>query len=56
MNEPNVAIVIVNWNKKDCVLSLLSDLKSIEYINHKVFLVDNSSSDGSDSGCSGQLP
>ncbi len=47
MNEPSVAVVIVNWNKKNCVLDLLNDLKSIEYTNHKVFLVDNASSDGS---------
>lgn len=45
--SPKVAIVIVNWNKKDYVLNLLNSLKNINYDNHEIIVVDNASTDGS---------
>ncbi len=47
LHNPKVAIVIVNWNKKDYVLSLLNSLKNIGYDNYEVIVVDNASTDGS---------
>ncbi len=48
MNEPEVAIIIVNWNGKnllkDCLMSLR---ENTNYSNYKVIVVDNGSSDGS---------
>lgn len=44
---PNVAIVILNWNKKDDLLKLLSLVKKINYENYAIILVDNASTDGS---------
>jgi GT2 family glycosyltransferase len=45
--NPRVAIVIVNWNKKDYVLNLLEQLQNIDYDNYEIIVVDNASTDGS---------
>ena len=45
-NPPNVAVVIVTWNKRDDVLRLLESLTSLDYTSYDIFLVDNASSDG----------
>ncbi|KAA0895297.1 glycosyltransferase family 2 protein [Oryzomonas rubra] len=45
--EPLVAIIIVNWNKRQCVISLLDSLRAIEYGNHLIVIVDNASTDDS---------
>ncbi len=45
--DPSVAIVIVNWNKKDYVINLLSSLQTIEYENYELIVIDNASSDDS---------
>jgi len=47
VEKPRVAIVIVNWNKRDYVLSLLSSLSSLEYDDYEVIVVDNASTDDS---------
>ncbi len=44
---PLVAIVIVNWNKKEYLSRLLRSLSDIEYKNHDIIVVDNASTDGS---------
>ncbi|VAX33363.1 hypothetical protein MNBD_NITROSPIRAE03-423 [hydrothermal vent metagenome] len=44
---PNVAILIVNWNKKKELLNLLSSLLRFDYDQCKILLVDNASADGS---------
>jgi len=54
--NPRVAIVIVNWNKKDETLNLLKSLEGIDYENHEVIVVDNASNDGSVEGIEGQFP
>lgn len=46
-SHPKVAIVVLNWNKKDYVLALLDSLQSIDYDNYEITLVDNASTDGS---------
>lgn len=46
MNQ-KVAIVIVNWNKRDYVINLLRSLERIDYENHEIIVVDNASTDGS---------
>lgn len=45
--NPKVAIVIVNWNKRDYVINLLNSLKDIDYDNYEVIVVDNASTDDS---------
>ena len=42
-----VAIVIVTWNKKSDVLNLLGALKSLNYDNFDIIVVDNASTDRS---------
>lgn len=45
--DPSVAVVIVNWNKKDYVLALLKSLEGIGYGSLEVFVIDNASDDDS---------
>ena len=45
--NPKVAIVTVNWNKRDYVLNLLNSLKHINYDNYNIIVVDNASTDDS---------
>jgi len=45
--QPLVAIVIVNWNKKEMTGNCLKSLKMTSYKNYKVILIDNGSTDGS---------
>lgn len=45
--NPKVAVVIVNWNKKDYVINLLNSLKDIDYNNYEIIVVDNASTDDS---------
>ena len=42
-----VTIVIVNWNRKDCVLNLLDSLRSMSTRGNRIVVVDNASTDGS---------
>lgn len=45
--RPSVAIIIVNWNRKEDTLACLESLSRITYPNARVIVVDNGSSDGS---------
>ncbi|MEW6145500.1 MAG: glycosyltransferase family 2 protein [Thermodesulfobacteriota bacterium] len=45
--SPKVAIIIVNWNKRDDTLKLLRSLEGLDYDNHDTVVVDNASTDGS---------
>ena len=45
--NPNVFIIILNWNGKKDTLECLSSLKKIYYKNYKIVLVDNGSKDDS---------
>ena len=42
-NEPKIAIIILNWNGFDDTVECLESLKTLEYDNYKVVLVDNGS-------------
>ncbi len=44
-DHPKVAIVIVTWNKISYVMELLTSLRSINYDNHDIIVVDNASTD-----------
>lgn len=47
MKYPKVTIIILNWNGKDDTIECLDSLKSINYSNFEILLVDNGSIDGS---------
>ncbi|MGH7791259.1 MAG: glycosyltransferase family 2 protein, partial [Thermodesulfobacteriota bacterium] len=47
LHKPKVAVVIVSWNKKDYLLSLLNSLRNINYEHYEIIVVDNGSTDGS---------
>lgn len=53
---PKVAIIIVNWNKRDDTLKLLRALEGIDYDNHDTVVVDNASTDGSAETIRKQFP
>lgn len=55
-SHPKVAIVVLNWNKQDYVLSLLDSLQNIEYDNYEITVVDNASTDGSVEAIKEQFP
>lgn len=54
--NPRTAIVIVNWNKKIDTLNLLNSLKTLNYNNYKILVVDNSSNDGSVEAIENRFP
>ena len=39
ISDPKVAIIVLNWNKKDYVLGLLDFLKNMKYDNYEVVVV-----------------
>lgn len=45
--QPAVAVVILNWNRKDILLECIQSVKDMEYSNTHIVVVDNNSSDGS---------
>jgi GT2 family glycosyltransferase len=45
--DPRVAVVVLNWNGRADTLDCLASLRSIDYRNFGVIVVDNGSSDGS---------
>lgn len=42
-----VAIIVVNWNRRDDTLDCLQSLSEISYPHYRIILVDNGSTDGS---------
>lgn len=42
-----IAIIIVNWNRRDDLLALVASLYDAGYWNYDIIVVDNASSDGS---------
>ncbi|HEX9934475.1 MAG TPA: glycosyltransferase family 2 protein [bacterium] len=42
-----VAVVILNWNRKDMVLDCLDHIRRLNYPVHSIIVVDNASTDGS---------
>ena len=47
MNQPKIAIIIVNWNGKHLLDECLSSAENQDYDNYKIIFVDNGSKDGS---------
>lgn len=47
IEEPSVAIIIVNWNSYNHTRNCLQSLRGITYRNYKTIVVDNGSSDDS---------
>ncbi len=45
---PNVYIIILNWNGYRDTVECVESLKKITYPNHRILLVDNGSTDGSE--------
>lgn len=45
--SPSVAVIIVNWNRRDDTLECLDSLTKLTYPNWRAILVDNGSTDGS---------
>lgn len=46
-NQPEVAIIILNWNNYDDTATCLDSIANLHYQNYRVILVDNGSTDGS---------
>ena len=44
MNEPEVSIIILNWNGHEDTIECLESLKKISYSNYKIIVIDNASS------------
>jgi GT2 family glycosyltransferase len=44
---PKVAIIVLNYNGRDCLPGCLSSLGSLSYLDKEVIVVDNGSSDDS---------
>ncbi|MFH1862551.1 MAG: glycosyltransferase family 2 protein [bacterium] len=53
---PKVAIVVVNWNRRDDAVACLRSLQQISYPNYRIILVDNGSTDGSAATVRSQFP
>lgn len=47
MNNPSVAIIIVNWNGAQDSIDCVESLRKIGYQNYKIFLIDNGSKEES---------
>ncbi len=47
MNQPKIAIIIINWNGKHLLKECLSSAENQDYDNFKIILADNGSKDGS---------
>jgi len=56
MNCPKVSIVVANWNGKKETLECLESLRQLDYANYDVIVVDNGSSDGSQSAIRNRFP
>lgn len=46
-SSPRVAIIVLNYNGKDCLPACLESLSLLEYSNKEIIVVDNASSDDS---------
>jgi len=53
---PRVAIIVLNWNRRDDAIACLTSLTRITYPNYRIILVDNGSTDGSAEAVRAQFP
>jgi GT2 family glycosyltransferase len=56
MNEPLVAVLVLNWNGKEFTLACLESLQRLSYSNTKLIVIDNGSTDGSVEAVSKSFP
>ncbi|MFH1736022.1 MAG: glycosyltransferase family 2 protein [bacterium] len=54
--SPKVAVIVVNWNRRDDTLDCLSSISEITYHQFRVILVDNASKDGSSDAVRSKFP
>jgi len=54
--SPLVYIVVLSWNGKEDTLECLKSLKAITYPNHRVLMVDNASTDGTEDAVRSAFP
>jgi GT2 family glycosyltransferase len=47
VNEPKVAIIVLNWNGWQDTINCLKSLRDITYNNYRIILIDNGSTDDS---------
>lgn len=47
MTLPQVAIIVLNWNRPDDTLACLASLSRLDYVAYQLIVVDNGSSDNS---------
>ncbi|RLC67382.1 MAG: glycosyltransferase family 2 protein [Chloroflexi bacterium] len=47
MKQPRVAVIVLNWNRREDTLECLRSLERLTYPNYGVIVVDNGSTDGS---------
>jgi len=47
ISVPEVAVIVLNWNGRDDTLACLESLRAVDYVNYRVLVVDNGSTDGS---------
>lgn len=47
MNEPQVSVIVLNWNGKRFLKKCLSSLITQKYSSFEILFVDNGSTDGS---------
>ena len=53
---PRIAIIIVNWNRREDTLSCLESLARMTYPEYRIILVDNGSTDGSAEAVRARFP
>lgn len=57
MNDPDISIIIVNWNTRDCLLDCLRSIYSNgTHYTQEIILVDNASCDGSTDAVEREFP
>ena len=56
VTEPGIAVVIVNWNRRDLLLEAVESCFKSDWKNLKVIVVDNGSKDGSQAAISEKYP
>ena len=46
MNK-SIAIILINWNNSDFTIECIESLNKTSYLNKKIFIIDNASTDNS---------
>ena len=54
--SPLVSVIVLNYNAGELLLNCINSLKESKYTNLEILVVDNISSDGSQTKCKEQFP